>query len=219
MSSRNTMLDKIVFRVDSSLVLGSGHVIRCLALADELVRGGAEVSFISRDLPGNINQIIEQRGYSLYRLPVEEDYSTLFDRNDYNGHLRISLLEEVEQTIVALKSIRRGKTIPLLVVDHYYLDERWEKLIRPFVNRIMVIDDLANRRHDCDVLVDHNQFDDMNVRYNGLVPVYCKLLLGNEYAIIRRSFLETRKKLHSRTGNIESILIFFGGSDPTNKTK
>lgn len=58
----------------------------------------------------------------------------------------------------------------------------------------MVIDDLANRKHDCDLLLDQNFYLDMNSRYEGLVPKHTKLLLGPKYALLREEFKLARKK-------------------------
>lgn len=106
-----------------------------------------------------------------------------------------------------------------LVVDSYALDQKWEQFLRPFVNKIMVIDDLANRPHDCDLLLDQNYYREMEHRYNDLLPPNCQKLLGPEYALLRPEFHRAKKNLRERDGKIRRILVFFGGSDPTNETK
>jgi len=106
-----------------------------------------------------------------------------------------------------------------LVVDSYAIDYKWEQFLRPYVNRIMVIDDLANRLHDCDLLLDQNYYRGMELRYDGLVPSTCRKLFGPEYALLRPEFHQAKKTLRKRDGKIRRILIFFGGSDPTNETK
>lgn len=111
-----------------------------------------------------------------------------------------------------------GKNINL-VVDSYALDFKWETFLRPYVDKIMVIDDLANRIHDCDLLLDQNYYRELEHRYDGLVPPGCRKLLGPEYALLRPEFHKAKKSLRKRDGKIRRILIFFGGSDPTNETK
>lgn len=106
-----------------------------------------------------------------------------------------------------------------LVVDSYALDHKWEQYLRPHVNKIMVIDDLANRAHDCDLLLDQNYYRGIEHRYDGLVPLVCRKLLGPEYALLRPEFHQAKKNLRKRDGKIRRILVFFGGSDPTNQTK
>ncbi|MBW2737276.1 MAG: UDP-2,4-diacetamido-2,4,6-trideoxy-beta-L-altropyranose hydrolase [Deltaproteobacteria bacterium] len=81
-----------------------------------------------------------------------------------------------------------------------------------------VIDDLADRPHDCDLLLDQNFYENLESRYDGLAPSGCKKLLGPKYALLRPEFREERKNLRKRDGYVKRIMIFFGGSDPTNET-
>ena len=83
----------------------------------------------------------------------------------------------------------------MLVVDSYALDMRWESKMRPLVDKVFVIDDLANRRHDCDILLDQNFYLDKDSRYDGLVPPTCELRLGPQYALLREKFYEVKKHL------------------------
>ncbi|HHU52398.1 MAG TPA: UDP-2,4-diacetamido-2,4,6-trideoxy-beta-L-altropyranose hydrolase [Firmicutes bacterium] len=106
-----------------------------------------------------------------------------------------------------------------LVVDSYALDSKWEKYQRPYVGKLMVLDDLADRPHDCDLLLDQNYYRNMDRRYEGLVSSACKMLLGPQYALLRPEFHQAKKDLRKRDGKIRRILVFFGGSDPTNETK
>lgn len=176
---------KILIRTDASQQIGSGHVMRCLTLANELRQKKAHVSFICQELPGNMCDYIKQQGY-----PVHSN------------------------AILATEN----KLIDWLIVDHYSLDAQWETTMRPYIKKIMVIDDMANRKHDCDLLLDQNLYVDMESRYHDLVPQHCKQLLGPKYALLRPEFLSARKNLRKRDGSIKRILIFMGGSDPTNET-
>ena len=105
-----------------------------------------------------------------------------------------------------------------LVVDHYALDTRWEGQMRPFTGKIMVIDDLADRPHDCDLLLDQNQYKGLGRRYDGLVPNHCERLLGPRYTLLRPEFAAARKTLRHRDGRVRRIFVFFGGSDFSNET-
>ncbi|MNL13123.1 UDP-N-acetylglucosamine transferase [compost metagenome] len=82
----------------------------------------------------------------------------------------------------------------------------------------MVIDDLANRPHDCDVLLDQNLCAGMETRYEGLVPEACLQLIGPRYALLRPEFRRARSGLSPRDGQVRRMLIFFGGVDATNET-
>lgn len=201
-------MKKTVFRVDSSFQIGSGHLMRCLTLAERW-QDTSEIFFISRDLPGNMTGLIEERGYNLLLLPnIEKDVSL----TGYEAWLTVKKSTDMEQCGSLLADLRPE----LLVVDHYALDEEWERAVRPLVKEIMVIDDLADRKHDCDILLDQNYSPDFLTRYNGLVPSDCRLLLGPRHVILRREFYE--QKPRKRDGTVKNILVFFGGSDLTDET-
>lgn len=208
---------RFVFRVDSSTRIGTGHLMRCLTLASALKNEGAEIYFISRELPGNLCHFIENKGYKVYRLPYNNE---LVDNKNYKEHeswLGVNWSRDTEETSNILISI--GGKIDCFIVDHYAIDSKWERKIRPFVKKIMVIDDLADRSHDCDILLDQNYYPNLENRYDGLVPGHCKKLLGPKYALLRPEFIEARKNLRVRDGRVNKILIFFGGTDPTNETE
>lgn len=200
----------ILFRVDSSIEIGSGHVMRCLTLANKLRKSGAEVQFISRELPGNLNEYIESKGFNVNQL---SEVPIQFVSNEVASFRSQA---DVQATIAILEKVLFN--IDWIIIDHYGIDKKWEMQIRPFVKNIMVIDDLANRYHDCDLLLDQNHYNYPNERYQGLVPAYCKKFLGPKYALLRDEFRKAKKNLEKRDGYIRRILVSFGGSDPTNET-
>ncbi|MFY0543167.1 UDP-2,4-diacetamido-2,4,6-trideoxy-beta-L-altropyranose hydrolase [Brevibacillus sp. H7] len=193
----------VLFRVDASVQIGSGHVMRCLTLADELRRKGASIRIISREHPGHLCEFIEQKGFLVNRLPDMPERSS-----DEWWEI------DVDQTNDQL----RNQKVDWLIVDHYGIDYRWEKKARRFAANIMVIDDLADRAHDCDILLDQNLYEKMETRYDGLVPHQCLQLIGPRYAMLREEFREARKLVRKRGGRVRRVLLFFGGSDPTNET-
>lgn len=202
----------IVFRVDSSTLIGSGHLMRCLTLAGQLKKiKQVEITFISRNLAGNLNHFIEGNGYRLLLLPKAVPMEEL---TGYEQWLTVRQEIDAEQT----RQLFQGLAVKYLIIDSYAIDETWEDIVRPYVDKIMVIDDLANRKHNCDILLDQNYYCELEHRYTGLVPSHCKLLLGPRYALLREEFYETRKKMRIRDGTVKNILIFFGGSDLTNET-
>lgn len=204
---------KVVVRVDSSVAIGSGHLMRCLTLADRMRKEkNAEVHFISRDLEGNLHGKIKEAGFYLHVLPRYPLDKTL---RGYAAWLTVPQEVDAKETKAVLQKI--GK-VDWLVADSYALDKGWEREMRPFADKIFVVDDLANREHDCDVLLDQNFYLDKERRYNGLVPDTCRLLLGPQHALLREEFFEARVHMRKRNGKIEWILVFYGGSDATNET-
>lgn len=209
-----------VIRADASTSIGSGHVMRCLTLAHRLKKEkNAKVVFVMRDLPGNLIDVVEKQGFEVLKLsPANQKYSL----NGYGLWLTVPMEVDAQQTIDLLQHYLQEHgcdVVDRLIVDSYALDEQWELMLRPYCNKIMVIDDLANRRHDCDILLDQNFYLNKDARYAGLVPEHCKMLLGPEHALLREEFYEAKKHLRKRDGNIKNILVFYGGSDLTNETE
>ncbi len=203
----------MVFRVDSSTQIGSGHLMRCLTLAAQLKgKANGHVTFICRDLDGNLSNIIIEKGFNVELL---QQIPSSSDLEGYAKWLTVTQEQDASETIEILK---KNGHIDRVVVDSYAIDEIWEKMIRPYTDEIFVIDDLANRKHDCDVLLDQNFYLDKEQRYNGLVPEACKMLLGPEHALLREEFYEAKKHLRKRDGSLHRILVFYGGSDLTDET-
>lgn len=206
---------RIVIRGDSSFEMGTGHLMRCLTLAGKLRSKKAEVYFVCRELPGHLCDVIEKDGFFVFRLPYNQECA---ENNSTLAHahwLGDDWRNDAEQTKNALLTINN---VDWLIIDHYALDHNWETKLRPFVKNIMVIDDLADRVHDCDVLLDQNLHEDMESRYHGLLPVSCKTFLGPTHAILRNEFIEARKHFRPRDGYMKRMLLFFGGSDVGNMT-
>ncbi len=201
-----------VFRADSSTALGSGHIMRCLTLADALAGRGYAVSFVCRDLPGNIIAAVTGRNYAVHTLlphPVADD------ADEYERLLGAPRETDAAETAAILAAIG---PVELLVVDHYALDERWEKKMNPLAGRLLAIDDLGNRRHDCDFLLDQNLAGDPPREYRALTPAACTLLLGTDYTLLRPEFAALRSGLGRRDGAVRRLLVFFGGGDEGNET-
>jgi len=200
---------KVVFRVDASLQMGTGHVMRCLTLANELKQQNHEIVFICRELTGNFILLIK---YPVLVLPKNDNFQS---DSLYLNWLGATQEQDAEQTIKVIP-----KNTDLLIVDSYASDEIWHKQLIPYTKKIMVIDDLADRQFNCDVLLNQNlgtQIED----YKDKVTDDCELLLGCDYALLRPEFPNLREKALIKRKNtkvIKNILISMGGSDITNKT-
>lgn len=204
---------KVAIRCDASMLMGSGHVMRCLTFANLLHEKGAEITFICRKHPGHLFDMIAASSHQLIVLPPP--VSPTGGKLAHAKWLGVTQEEDAYQTAEALNILGH---LDWLIVDHYALDLEWEMAMRTYARRIMVIDDLADRKHDCDLLLDQNLHCDMETRYKKLVPLSCKTLLGPKYALLRPEFKEARSVLKMRDGNVKRIFVFFGGSDPTNET-
>jgi len=201
----------VVFRVDASQKIGAGHLMRCLTLAEELRKKSSKITFIARDHVGNLNYLIEEKGFNLCVLPVRQD--ELQKLGCHEELLSTTQQIDAEDTVEVIEN----EQIEWLVIDHYALDRKWAKKLRPYVEKIMVIDDLANREYDCDLLLDQNYVNDKN-RYDQFVKLNTVKLLGPKYALLRENFVEYHNYSCCAKEKINKVFVFFGGSDLYNLT-
>ena len=204
---------RMAIRVDATDQIGTGHFARCLALADLLHAHGARVQFVTRALPSHLHELAARRGHALAILPSPLAPGDC-DNLAHSRWLGTSQRTDADLTRTALASGR----VDWLIVDHYALDARWESALRPCAASLMVIDDLADRTHDCDALLDQNLHEDMQARYSSRVPAHCRLLLGPKYALLREEFGKLRASRRERDGDVRRILILMGGIDADNLT-
>ncbi|EKD75396.1 MAG: pseudaminic acid biosynthesis-associated protein PseG [uncultured bacterium] len=190
-----------LFRVDASIQIGTGHINRCLVLANHLREENYNVFFICRDYLGNLIEKIKIEAFVVWVLPCDE---------------YISQDEDAKGSIAIIENL--NKKIDIMIIDHYGLDGKWEKLLKPYVKHIMVIDDLANRPHECSILLDQN-YSTKKDRYRLFLPENCKQLLGPRYLLIKRTLSEVRQKRKNRENKFKRFLVFMGGVDIKNATE
>jgi len=207
---------RLVVRTDASVTIGTGHVMRCLTLAEALRNRGAQCSFVCRAQPGNMIDAIRQRGFAVAELPWQAGWQCTESAPRHAAWLGADARTDAEET----QALCTDTTPDWLIVDHYAIDARWESALRGWVKRILVIDDLADRPHDCDLLLDQNWHGAQTAsRYAGLVSSNCTCLLGPRYALLQPEHAELRAQLPQRDGQVRRVLVFMGGSDPTNLTR
>lgn len=199
---------KVIIRTDSSFQIGTGHVVRCLSLAQRLRELGISVSFLCRVLDGNIISLIEEKQFKVIKLSSPK--TPLKSNEVYEQWRGVSLEEEIQECT----QIFQSESPNFIVVDHYSLTKKWESHFQK-VAKILVIDDLY-RQHSCDALLDQNTLS-QRIKYQGLTSGSTSLFLGPEYALLSSAFLKI-KPCERQIGKVEKCLIFFGGSDHTGET-
>lgn len=214
------IIKTIAFRADSSLQIGTGHVMRCLTLADALKARGVTCHFICREHVGNLIDIIHQKGHIVHPLPtilstVSATMSGSVAQTAHSVWLGTTREQDSQETGLILEPLEPD----WLIVDHYALDARWEKSLRPHCGKVMVIDDLADRSHDCDLLLDQN-LGRTEQDYETLVPARCTCLTGPRYSLLRPEFSRLREYSLSRRkqSRFKTLLITMGGVDRPNAT-
>ncbi|WP_312485913.1 UDP-2,4-diacetamido-2,4,6-trideoxy-beta-L-altropyranose hydrolase [Stutzerimonas nitrititolerans] len=215
----------VVFRADASLQMGTGHVMRCLTLADALTAAGARCEFICRTHPGNLLDLIRSKGYIAHELSIRQGMSGAGvsgcktesgEHASAHSHwLGASQAEDAAACVPILAELQPD----WLIVDHYALDVRWEQALKPHYRRLMVIDDLADRPHACDLLLDQT-YGRQDEDYRAWVPNDCQILCGSQYALLRPEFAARRPySLQRRVRpQLRQLLISMGGVDKDNAT-
>jgi UDP-2,4-diacetamido-2,4,6-trideoxy-beta-L-altropyranose hydrolase len=182
-------------------------------LAEELRSRGVFVSFVCRAHEGNLISLIRERTFLAVALPIAERTLIRSDK-EHEPSLGESQELDAEQTITAL----RGEVPDWLIIDHYAIDSRWEQRVRPHAGQLMVIDDRADRSHDCDMLLDQNYAVNGAERYRGRVPDTSSLITSPRYALLARNYSAFARIMQLRDGPVRRVFVFFGGSDPENMT-
>ncbi|MCW8328229.1 UDP-2,4-diacetamido-2,4,6-trideoxy-beta-L-altropyranose hydrolase [Photobacterium sp. SDRW27] len=205
---------KIAIRVDASFHIGSGHVMRCLVLANALRKEGHSVQFASRAQKGDMIEFVRRQGFSVCELIQPEQWQEPAHTADYKAWLQVSELDD------SLSFIEQVEAVDIVVVDHYGLNKLWESQVRNHYScRIMAIDDLA-RDHDCDLLLDQT-YGRTGGSYQHLFVSSARLLLGCEYALLNPFFAQSRERAIERTElpvQAHRVMVSMGGVDSPNAT-
>lgn len=109
----------------------------------------------------------------------------------------------------------------LSVFDNYAHHIHYENHYQPYSTKRLVIEDLPNRQHSCDILLDQT-YGRLEAAYSTLVPTHCQILAGCDYALLRSEFSKLRSKAldkRKKTQEVKRILISMGGADPNNQTQ
>lgn len=203
---------RVAFRADASVTIGTGHVMRCLTLADMLRTRGADCRFLTRDLPGHLGAVIAQRGFTVALLdaPTGPAPSGPPDHAAWAG---VTWQQDLADTRAAIDRA------DWLVVDHYAFDAHWQTGLADRAGRIMVIDDLADRPHAAALLLDQNLGREAK-DYDGLVPDDCRILTGPRFALLRPEFAAQREASLARRGaaRLSHLMISMGGTDAADAT-
>lgn len=205
---------RAAFRVDASTQIGSGHVMRCLTVAEALSLRGYECTFLMRQPTEGLKDLIARAGHKIISLNAKSAANWSSEQGPPHAHwLSCSWQEDVEEVLDVNQT-----PFDLFFVDHYALDHRWELAIRKIASKLVVIDDLADRLHECDFLLDQNPSIE-NDRYEKKVNTRCVQLLGPEYALLKKEFSLVRSSLRRKFDEVRRILVFLGSGDPNNTTE
>lgn len=200
----------IAFRADASPQIGSGHIIRCLTLANGLRQQNNRCVFLCKALPDYLQNILQSAGHPIIHIPSStERPSTAKNPLKHASWLEGSQEDDANACIRLIK--QHDLHFQDIIVDHYAIDHRWQTHMRPYCERIGVIDDLYDRRHDTDWLIDQNAGHTAE-HYASITPTQTQLFIGTDYALIRPEFAQQREAARTRrkqTQNIHHVVIFY----------
>ena len=186
--------------------------MRCLTLADGLADKGAQCTFICREHQGNLIEYIRSKDHDVHSLPMGHGADTDLAHRAWLGATQA---QDIEACIPVLAKLQPN----WVVLDHYALDTRWEVEAAKFCTKLMVIDDLADRPHACNLLLDQTFGRDAK-DYRALVPANCTLLCGSNFALLRPEFAALRPYSLQRREHtqLKHLLVTMGGVDQDNAT-
>ena len=203
----------IVFRVDASIQIGSGHVKRCQSLGAALVRLGAKVSYLTRATDVPAGNLFDCQPFDLITLPHAERRVIAGGPNQlcHEGWLTTDWQTDADQTIKSLS----GQQVAMVIVDHYAIDARWQQRVADALNcRMVAIDDLADRPLAVDLIIDHNHADDHARKYQAANLSGAPILGGPRHAMLAERFEHAVR--NPADDPVRSVGIFMGGIDQLN---
>jgi len=204
----------IAFRCDASIAIGTGHVRRCLSLAQALRQLGADCLFVTRQQDIDTAALISAEEFECLVLPATTPAGLCDPAPDDTAHatwLCGSQIQDADDTVLAIARARHP-TVDWLLADHYALDARWHQRVRLSLNcRVAAIDDLGDRQLDVDLLIDHNYAEDHSAKYSGRLRTGALLLGGPSFALLAPAYSSAPR--HIQAATVRTVGIFMGGVD------
>ena len=206
-------MQNILVRADSSHIIGIGHIMRCLTLLKALQRVKSFTAiFVCRPFSGNAGAAIRQSGFYVHWLSTAETEPQL---ENYASWLGATKDQDADETSAIIH-----RSYPfLLITDHYGIDSDWYNKL-DYAGQVLAIDDLANRYHQADFLLDQT-LGRQPESYRTLVPDDCQILTGTQFALLREEFQSLSDPIPNRisaSSPRKKLLVMLGGTDPENLT-
>lgn len=203
---------KVCFRVDASLHIGNGHVMRCLSLAEVLKSRGHEVIFVMRQQEGDLCDYTQKLDFKVIQLPQPDKCKVPEDTSDYEAWLQVPVLTDAEDFLLV------AGDADLVVVDHYGIDSTWEELVKSrSLTKLVAIDDLI-REHKADLIIDQTVGREI-CEYQSTSPE-SEVITGTKFALLNIKFAEMHPlAVNKRIDTQEHrLLLTMGGVDSPNAT-
>lgn len=187
---------KLLIRADGSARMGTGHVMRCLSLAQGWRRAGGEAGFVLAEATPALEQRLQDEGINITRLDAPAG----------------SAADAAETARLA-----RGRGAEWVVADGYHFDAAFQQAIKAAGLQLLVVDDFGRAGPYCADYILNQNFHAMAELYTRRAP-HTRLLLGTRYALLRQQFDDWRGWNREFPAVARKVLVTLGGSDPDNVT-
>lgn len=201
---------QIIFRVDSSNKIGAGHINRCIHLAKELrILKKAKIVFFCKKLKGNFNYLIKKNNFAVTIFPEKKGMISKDIRSSHFKRWR----NEIQKNEINFIKKKLKKNISFIFVDHYGLDFVWEKGVKELTNKVVVIDDIGDKKHFCNYYINfHNYLSRKKLKMN-LINKDTKILNDYKYTLVSKKI-----KLRLKKNKRKNVFIYLGSTDKKNMT-
>ena len=170
----------ILFRVDSGFLIGSGHLFRCIALADIFSEAGVSCIFLCRDLPGNMSDMVITAGYKFIEIPSyhsQQRFKTAGLEHDLD-YMRA----DAKCCLNEIKAAGLISSVGWVITDHPAIGYEWQSEVKKALDcKILTIDGTASSKHNADILIDPQIPIDLDSKWAHLLPANCEVFAGPEY--------------------------------------
>lgn len=186
----------LLLRADADIRMGTGHVMRCLALAQAWQDKLGKACLATARLCAGLGARWTAEGLGLEKFSTEPGSA-----------------DDAEQTIALARRLDADR----VVLDGYHFSTRFQRALKQAGLRLLVIDDFGHAEHYAADLVLNQNLHAEEEFYRQREP-YTRLLLGTRFALLRREFRRWRDWQREIPKTGRKILVTLGGSDPDNVT-
>ncbi len=182
---------KLVIRADAGPEIGTGHVMRCLALGQAWAKAGGHVAFVTACENPALLALLREEGFEIHEIdaahPARQDWETL-------------------------RQVLANHPGAWVITDGYHFDVTYHRLVKRSGHRLLAIDDMAHLdQYAADIVLNQN-LHAKSLHYE--CEPGCRLLLGPPYVLLRQEFLEWRSFRREIPESADRILVTLGGVDP-----
>lgn len=186
----------LIIRADAGPRIGTGHVMRCLALAQAWRRRGGGVLFVTTPMALALETRLQAEGMHIA-------HNTAQPGSD----------EDAVQTRDLVRYLRNA----WVVLDGYHFSTDYQRIVKESGQPLLVLDDHGHAQQYCADIILNQNLHAHSITYT-YRTTHTRLLLGARYLLLRQEFLLAQQRPREMSAEARKILVTFGGSDSENVT-